>query len=32
VKTTAAGVCNVKVTYTDSKKKPRSTTLTLVVG
>ena len=32
VKTTAAGVCNVKVTYTDSKKKARSTTLTLVVG
>ena len=32
VKTTAAGVCNVKVTYVDSKKKPRSTTLTLVVG
>jgi hypothetical protein len=32
VKTTAAGVCNVKVTYADSKKKPRSTTLTLVVG
>ena len=32
VKTTAAGVCNVKVTYADSKKKARSTTLTLVVG
>ena len=32
VKTTAAGVCNVKVTYTDSKKKARSTTLTVVVG
>jgi hypothetical protein len=32
VKTTAVGVCNVKVTYADSKKKPRSTTLTLVVG
>jgi hypothetical protein len=32
VKTKAAGVCNVKVTYTDSKKKARSTTLTLVVG
>jgi alpha-tubulin suppressor-like RCC1 family protein len=32
VKTIAAGVCSVKVTYTDSKKKARSTTLTLVVG
>ena len=32
VKTTAAGVCNVKVTYTDSKKKARTTTLTVVVG
>ena len=32
VTTGTAGVCNVKVTYTDSKKKKRSTTLTLVVG
>ena len=32
VTTTAAGVCNVKVTYTDAKKKRRTTTLTLVVG
>jgi hypothetical protein len=32
VKTIAAGVCSVKVTYTDSKKKARSTTLTVVVG
>jgi hypothetical protein len=32
VKTIAAGVCSVKVTYRDSKKKARSTTLTLVVG
>lgn len=32
VRATKAGSCDVKVRYTDAKKKTRSTTLTLVVG
>ena len=32
IKTKSAGMCNVKVTYTDSNKKRRTATLALVVG
>ncbi|MFM9225884.1 MAG: RCC1 domain-containing protein [Actinomycetota bacterium] len=32
ITTVAAGTCNIKVAYTDSKKKKRTATLTLLIG